>query len=1628
MKFHIISILLIQALLSGSSVYAEVCPDGGQSQTLSPSLGLTENVVQNFFSAVKNMSDEFEVLDCVTVKGYGEGNIICHKYYNDHEQLRQISYKDGKTAVSFEYNEDGALKGINLPGYDRSIMVVYDTEDAISNPEMIIESFLDLIQNEPEYYRYRVIALALESLRLTPHSLEFSVMHTTQEVLKKIVNALEIHCTRSFPDCVNLSNGIVLLDRSATNDSAGVGTANAAFATVYSQEQKDNLMLHGLKKYQKELREKIEKNIGDDASLNKQEEEVTARIEKITNLIYQKYHRSNLIVDYDRFLLEARLHAAETAKARSKLLAVSGVTQDLKELERKSAAGYPSEEDLPEYKALKEAREKLADIEVLIRSLKAEADKYAEQAQSLAGRNLVIEQELFGIEEQIKQKQEQRAARRREGTLYKDIMADARLKDMAEKGAEEKRRELIEDVLWLQHQHNKFVEEKKANRKEIRKLRKNAGELASKRQKEEKKGLVVRELVVQKRGEFAQARENAQKEIDQLKEKTLQSISERRKYLKNINVLPYKELFRVLKGCKPGAFGRITDLAQTIIIERNVQGAFVSENDFINRMEKLVDTNTAHRLAGRICRYLRQQKVAFDKQSLSEDEKSAAAYYFYCEQSKKNGLERERKAVQQLFDKTEGELDVPDQGALLRGKIPYMENRQVVEGAVAYFHRHMSAVSYTIHTSQNVSRGDFFDAVRDLLFERKQKLDEKLMQYQCYLLQQLIGKLNYLELKEGLRGLNEKEQHDLKEFRRLLFLRTKDPDTQRYVSLIPAFQALRQAISSYERPDVIPGLLSSVSSGHEGRWALLGRDYKKEFSEEAAHHFGGFFDEKNFGKSLLLKNCVRYDLFYEILNDFLNRHEQTKWMHSYRRAEFIKKFYDNYKERELNEKLREEFFEDIVKVLDIGMNIRIALSEQVEPILNNAGMSKLFTTRYALTWDNEDVSPLYSEEISETGENVNCVNFGVYRQKDRYKARNAVLFSILNRIVLQQQIGSRNSLSAQKGDPHKMLDCECFRGVSFDYAKLSQVDVSRVEQILPRMVSEWAAYILSEEKSIRALGLERRLTYTRKMVKLLRAEMLTRILAEMKMETSAISRIIDSFSSDIDDTKKFRELLKLVLNEAKEHAGTKDFAKTAEDIEKQVSRECVVEIAARAAMVEFTGYTKENEDYEQLKAVIVPEYMEYFTEIKKEFRRFLESIEFKDDFRVHFVSREEFDYKFPYIKGKEFFYQHTGDVYIVSGLTHSVRAALIARARMAHAQHKGMTALKSLETSKFGDMLKSDPMFPQALASTLSLMGADDPEQRAKDILSGKHGRFNNKVLEKLAGKEEKDDYMDFFTPEEMVEEVEAAFKRYNPPKGFPLVFVFKSLRVDLAMFDIFPLTDPKNNNIQYTFRGGIIREEKEIEKDGKKIKIPVYKIMCQGHDLRNPSVFLKQMGFPLEGNDFSQPVYTACVQNETIEFSRRFNDGLIAKGIEHDVEMLAMYRGGEGETQREVNINMENVARSGRIGEFLAPADPNPKTIPRSVQSMRGHMLELYNEILVLKDRGEELTYAQQKLIDDVESLGCLLLMLDKFPLHGLKKSSQQILLKRLKDKQPQISQTKDPLEYLIRFWKNDKLVGQSI
>jgi len=443
--------------------------------------------------------------------------------------------------------------------------------------------------------------------------------------------------------------------------------------------------------------------------------------------------------------------------------------------------------------------------------------------------------------------------------------------------------------------------------------------------------------------------------------------------------------------------------------------------------------------------------------------------------------------------------------------------------------------------------------------------------------------------------------------------------------------------------------------------------------------------------------------------------------------------------------------------------------------------------------------------------------------------------------------------------------------------------------------------------------------------------------------------------------------LQLAYNHTLQDAAVhRDIARATLTLSGRPSADVVLEIAEVFAMAEAIDY-EERGDLDKLFDLVDPVDYDYFFLLRDEFKALIFSIEVKNDVRVHWMTQEQFNVRFHAIAGHSHYFSRTGDFYIVKTGDPAEDEARIAEGLMVKRYHD---TLKNTPRAvrEIAHVFRQEPAVAAALEDLMDFLGSTTPADRVADILWGDNGRFNNEVLQ---GEKE---VMEFLDPTQLRNRIMEGFAALPNDRKmeYSLVFIARYVPGSLTMFDMFETTSPKNNNIQYTLRGGIV-----------KMKDESMGLIFQGAPWTKDRLRFMQQ----EGRLFYDPDLDAdhdfdkTTLNSQVQIGQRF----LQAHLPFDAPVVLLATDESGNPFVEKGRDLADVARSGLYMESLYPHYQHPDYMPFSVAFALELLLGRYNNIRYKIGRSRTPTDREVLSLHAVESLGKLSTLLERFPLQGL-------------------------------------------
>ncbi|MDE2027257.1 MAG: hypothetical protein KGJ11_01790, partial [Candidatus Omnitrophica bacterium] len=652
------------------------------------------------------------------------------------------------------------------------------------------------------------------------------------------------------------------------------------------------------------------------------------------------------------------------------------------------------------------------------------------------------------------------------------------------------------------------------------------------------------------------------------------------------------------------------------------------------------------------------------------------------------------------------------------------------------------------------------------------------------------------------------------------------------------------------------------------------------------------------------------------------------------------------------------------------------LHEQVIPLLNESHLEELATGQVSLTYD-----PKVPYTVFYITPDVLAINLKWLENDGTINALRTTFFYhiILNYLENTPDNVIRRSMHMPAGS---RAGDKYFSAGAFDSSFLRDIDLLLIEDRLKKVLSERAAYRLSFDRELIAIGIQRR------------------------------------------NRGSWRR------------------------VRGRPSRTVVLEIAARAAIAEATGYAvDEDEDLKNLLGYALRHNdKEYFQRLKEELKKFYLSIEFNNEFSLREISLEEFRKMNPLAR-LAYVYSYEGLGIIPPGMTDNLRAALEAAGRVQH-QYLGLLAEMPMIVYRWAEIDKRDLFALDAIKAVLKTMGVNDKDEIDRLSTNIWKGQWDNIRLQEEASRlpgsdikseseivpfkttrqlretweyyfnadktpaERAQDFYRFYkniidailngtwTPElykKLWEETKKILEEFrsmaqSAPEGSlsqeekaktilerifaakPYVpassglFFFKYIHGGLSIFDIFP-PDSYLNNIYYTLRGIIEKKSTRFE------------ILFQAYDMRSRMLFLKQHGWvtdkpyeqlTIEEKLYVDGIYQRVSKNEV----QKANQRLRAAGMPADTRVVVMYKMMVEEQDRlvekvtiEKGLSLGDWARSLTNKEVVYPPHFDPEHVPSSKVLINSEELFRYVLYSLLQKSGTSLSREQQELIRAVEA-----------------------------------------------------------
>ncbi|MDD5574664.1 MAG: sigma-70 family RNA polymerase sigma factor, partial [Candidatus Omnitrophica bacterium] len=532
------------------------------------------------------------------------------------------------------------------------------------------------------------------------------------------------------------------------------------------------------------------------------------------------------------------------------------------------------------------------------------------------------------------------------------------------------------------------------------------------------------------------------------------------------------------------------------------------------------------------------------------------------------------------------------------------------------------------------------------------------------------------------------------------------------------------------------------------------------------------------------------------------------------------------------------------------------------------------------------------------------VNVHHYEGRKAHDSLNAMRADIFYRTILKQQQEDPWAVSRRTAPAGEFLEDRFFRAKAFNRSLLNDADKERISGRLGKLLSQRAALFLSYNHMVRVAAIQ------------------------------------------------------------------KDIERALENLKGQPTEDIVLEIAAAFAMVEIMQYPTNDKTLVDLFMLMSrpEEAFTYFAVLRDEFKKFLASIEIKNDARVHLVTQEEFDRRYPAAAGQKRYISRSGSFWIVASPEQAVNEAEIAGGLALKRYHDTQQDIPG-QSHKAVALLREDPAVRAAMRSLMALLGSSSPDKRVADMFHGANGAFDNISLQGV------EELFSFVTPEEAVRLINrfvAAFPQ-DGRQEYAGAFTAKFVPGRLLMFDVFAVDSEANKNIQYTLRGAIV-----LLKTGK------VAVLFQGAPWTRDRVrFMKQHGWlSYDPADDQYHDYAKVTLNEQCLVAQN----LLAGGMPADTPVTLLAQDEEGKLFTEQGRSLADVARDGLRMDHLYPLQPHPDFVPFSTAFALGLLLSHYNRLVYLKARGAGISALEEDFLVRCRQISSLPAILEIFPLQGVR------------------------------------------
>ncbi|MDP2928640.1 MAG: class I SAM-dependent methyltransferase [Candidatus Omnitrophota bacterium] len=295
-------------------------------------------------------------------------------------------------------------------------------------------------------------------------------------------------------------------------------------------------------------------------------------------------------------------------------------------------------------------------------------------------------------------------------------------------------------------------------------------------------------------------------------------------------------------------------------------------------------------------------------------------------------------------------------------------------------------------------------------------------------------------------------------------------------------------------------------------------DREKEYRKDVENMFGAYFVSSAPAFRALFTS---YNDFLKAMNKLLDSHASTKWLRMDAADSLILAMYEKYNALATSpaaksDDVREEFYNELVRLLKTSSIIREILLFQVLPALKESRMEDLMTYDVSFVYDNTTSHALYFNE-----DGILCFNLCGYNWESGKLLLSSMRKDIFYHIQARHETETVDSFARIRASGGAKIESRHLRGIALDTTLFRESDKSeRLNDLLIKVVSELMSSHLTFNDNIQIVGTKRMLEFT--------YQRLSRLPAmDAVMEIAAIKAMSEVVSYPKDDIN-FKNLMNLI--------------------------------------------------------------------------------------------------------------------------------------------------------------------------------------------------------------------------------------------------------------------------------------------------------------------------------------------------------------------------------------------------------------------------------------------------------------------------------------------------------------------